>query len=353
MSNQKRQDDENNLFKNEIFVNSKSSISNDEEMVLEMDEKPWDEKPKEEEKESNKEISNLLSTDLLNQLNLNNEKDYKTMDFNLNPFNEFDEDKNSNSNSNSDIELMLIEGETPQINNEEKLNLSDNNNNNKEQTSSYKTLKQELKLTTQHIIPKVPSYPLSINNLPPNTNPIENNDGGSGFVNGFKFPNNSFTMNGKSGWICPSCKNFNYEVRTQCNRCGRMQMLYRTPLINSQNSLHNLSNTSLNTNNNFITNISPLPFSNSNTDLNKLNNMSGDNNNNIVSPNMSPLKYSHSYSPKVKKNEVKKKKPFVEREGDWVCLNCKNLNFAFRLNCNRCHIAKGENQKIIQKFINN
>ena len=42
MSNQKRQDDENNLFKNEIFVNSKSSISNDEEMVLEMDEKPWE-----------------------------------------------------------------------------------------------------------------------------------------------------------------------------------------------------------------------------------------------------------------------------------------------------------------------
>ena len=44
---------------------------------------------------------------------------------------------------------------------------------------------------------------------------------------------------------------------------------------------------------------------------------------------MSSMKYSHSYSPKNKKNEEKKKKkPFVEREGDWICFNCDNLNFA-------------------------
>lgn len=24
------------------------------------------------------------------------------------------------------------------------------------------------------------------------------------------------------------------------------------------------------------------------------------------------------------------------REGDWVCLNCNNLNFSFRKKCNRC-----------------
>ena len=27
----------------------------------------------------------------------------------------------------------------------------------------------------------------------------------------FNLPNNSFSMNGKSGWICAHCKNFNYE----------------------------------------------------------------------------------------------------------------------------------------------
>lgn len=352
MSNSKKQEDEPNLFNNEIFVNSKSSISNDEDLVLEMDENPWGEKQKEEEKESNKEISNLLSKDLLNQLNLNNEKEYKSMDFNVNPFNDFEQDKDAHSGSNSDIELMLIEGDEPKQK-ENQLNLSANNFNstnttNKENNDTYKTLKKELTLADKTMIPKVPSYPLQLNTLIGNNiNQVDENN--SGFVGGFKFPNNSFTMNGKSGWICPSCKNFNYEVRTQCNRCGRIQMLYRTPMINSQNSLHNLSNTSLN--NNFITNISPLPFSNSNTDLNKL--AEEENNNNIISPNMSPLKYSHSYSPKVKKVEAKKKKPFIEREGDWICSNCKNLNFAFRLNCNRCHIPKGENEKVIQKTVNN
>lgn len=44
--------------------------------------------------------------------------------------------------------------------------------------------------------------------------------------------------------------------------------------------------------------------------------------------------------------EKKKKKPFVERVGDWVCLKCKNLNFSFRLACNRCQLTKFENEKL-------
>lgn len=36
------------------------------------------------------------------------------------------------------------------------------------------------------------------------------------------------------------------------------------------------------------------------------------------------------------------KRPLTERQGDWVCLNCKNLNFAFRKECNRCLQAKKE-----------
>ena len=35
-------------------------------------------------------------------------------------------------------------------------------------------------------------------------NPLQNN---------LNFFNNSFTMNGKSGWICAYCKNFNYESK--------------------------------------------------------------------------------------------------------------------------------------------
>ena len=44
----------------------------------------------------------------------------------------------------------------------------------------------------------------------------------------------------------------------------------------------------------------------------------------------------------------KPKKKLIERPGDWICCNCKNLNFAFRTNCNRCHLTKSENQKYFQ-----
>ena len=33
------------------------------------------------------------------------------------------------------------------------------------------------------------------------------------FSNKLNFFNNSFSMNGKQGWICTHCKNFNYESK--------------------------------------------------------------------------------------------------------------------------------------------
>ena len=30
----------------------------------------------------------------------------------------------------------------------------------------------------------------------------------------------------------------------------------------------------------------------------------------------------------------------TERVGDWVCLNCNNLNFSFRDFCNRCDMDR-------------
>ena len=40
------------------------------------------------------------------------------------------------------------------------------------------------------------------------------------------------------------------------------------------------------------------------------------------------------------KFQGKKPKFFVERSGDWICNSCKNLNFAFRVECNRCKLPK-------------
>lgn len=46
------------------------------------------------------------------------------------------------------------------------------------------------------------------------------------------------------------------------------------------------------------------------------------------------------------KNKDKKKKVFEERAGDWVCMRCKNLNFSFRIICNRCKIPKVDSEKL-------
>ena len=42
------------------------------------------------------------------------------------------------------------------------------------------------------------------------------------------------------------------------------------------------------------------------------------------------------------KFQYRKIKPFGERAGDWICKNCRNLNFAFRIECNRCKLPKKE-----------
>jgi len=48
-----------------------------------------------------------------------------------------------------------------------------------------------------------------------------------------------------------------------------------------------------------------------------------------------------------------KKKKLTERVGDWVCIKCKNLNFSFRIICNRCELPKTENDLLYEKYCNN
>ena len=48
-----------------------------------------------------------------------------------------------------------------------------------------------------------------------------------------------------------------------------------------------------------------------------------------------------------------KKKKFAERVGDWICTKCKNLNFSFRVICNRCELSKTENDRLYDQYINN
>jgi len=42
---------------------------------------------------------------------------------------------------------------------------------------------------------------------------------------------------------------------------------------------------------------------------------------------------------------------FVERQGDWICIKCKNLNFSFRVICNRCKLPKSDTQQFYDEHI--
>ena len=51
--------------------------------------------------------------------------------------------------------------------------------------------------------------------------------------------------------------------------------------------------------------------------------------------------------------DIKKPKKFSEREGDWVCIVCKNLNFKFRVQCNICKLPKEISKKLFEKYLEN
>jgi len=104
-----------------------------------------------------------------------------------------------------------------------------------------------------------------------------------------------------------------------------------------------------------LSNISNLANLNLNPNLN-INNMSNlnnmnNNNNQIINANMNMQPQGTEFS--MNQDSKKKKKPFVERVGDWVCIKCKNLNFSFRVICNRCQLTKAESDKLFEQYMKN
>lgn len=51
--------------------------------------------------------------------------------------------------------------------------------------------------------------------------------------------------------------------------------------------------------------------------------------------------------------EEKTKLPFEIRIGDWICFFCNNLNFSFRMKCNKCGVLKKSNTLLYGKKFNN
>ena len=111
-------------------------------------------------------------------------------------------------------------------------------------------------------------------------------------------------MFGKVGWICEQCNNFNYDTRNKCNRCGIPK--------------------------------SPKKISKMKRKNQKIKN------------ELEKLKEKEK-----KENNHKKNNNLKERKGDWFCAKCANLNFSFRVICNRCNFSKIESEKLMKQNIRN
>ncbi len=98
----------------------------------------------------------------------------------------------------------------------------------------------------------------------------------------FKFPD--------GGWVCLACQNYNFCGRVRCNRCGKVKT--KDDPVGKPKHL--------------------LRKENDENDPTMA----------AKAPNKSAKKQLH------------------ERAGDWLCLSCRNINFAFRQQCNRCKLDK-------------
>ena len=201
--------------------------------------------------------------------------------------------------------------------------------------------------------------------------------------------------------------NINSKKNKEKNYSKRFSYNYNNNVYNNNlsmiNNVNNINNNIFNKNNNYINNNNNLLYMNNNfpqqifnincINLNEINNNQnnpGINNSNILSKrkmsynieadfignyftniltpnnpnnhipniqqnqsNLNPIFFScneepnnipmnNHPKPNNKKNR-KNKKPFDIRKGDWKCPNCNNLNFSFRIICNRCQIKKPNN----------
>ena len=95
------------------------------------------------------------------------------------------------------------------------------------------------------------------------------------------------TQGNRIGWVCSGCQNFNYENRRKCNMCNKQKS---SKIVGEKNK--NIKKFVSETN-------TPLP-----------------------------------------KNAVEEVKKPMAVQGNWECSNCKNINFSFRVSCNRCNLKK-------------
>lgn len=145
-------------------------------------------------------------------------------------------------------------------------------------------------------------------------------------------------------WVCKSCNNNNFSRRSSCNRCGATRSAPPDDSLPDELKSNNNENGGLN---------EGMPEPSHMNDNHGSNLQDGD----WVCPDCS----NHNFAKRYKCNRCQRPRPappgapggpggppinYGEQEGEWVCKSCNNVNFARRFSCNRCQLPRpggGEN----------
>ena len=229
-------------------------------------------------------------------------------------------DKNVNSiNTNNNINNNLLSKNNLNINllcqnqNLQNINNDNNNNNNINVNINNRTQKR---------------LSFTINPIPYNT--LNNL---TGIQNNNFLTNNVYLQNNniQQQFYNINCININNSIN---NNLSRRKLSYNTEeelISNYFNNILNLNNSNPIANNRLFNvqqqqqKLNPMLFSY----------------NEEQEQNMSQINQNKNLINKsINSNSKNEKKPFDKRKGDWLCPECHNLNFAFRVVCNRCQLPK-------------
>jgi hypothetical protein len=129
-------------------------------------------------------------------------------------------------------------------------------------------------------------------------------------------------------WNCALCSNLNFAFRNTCNKCSAIRG-ENSSLFNSALFLYIDENTQLykpNTKEDEDFSFMKVPI--------KIKPVVGE------QPRIIQGNSVTRDSKRIEGILAEVKRPDNGRKGDWVCLACKNLNFSFRKECNKCCTKK-------------